>query len=108
MPIVYPSAAALTQAVRLARADPHARFEVPGDFPLSASDVLQNFSAGVMRRCSRGLPAWDNARWTELLHDAGIINDAKKRIRWSGRNLLKDPRMARRYPHIHNPPPLED
>ena len=108
MPIAYRSTGALLKAVRLARANPNARFEVAGDFPLSADDVLENFSAGVMRRCSRGLPTWNSRRWAALVHDARIINDAKKRIRWSGRNLLTDPRMARRYPHIHNPPPLED
>lgn len=99
----YKSAGALVQAVKIARADPSARFTVRGGFPLSAQDILDNFAAGVMRRCNRGLPAIDEQRYSDLCHDARVINDAARRIRWSGRNLLRTRKLALRYPHINNP-----
>lgn len=108
MAISYRSTGALVQAVKLARAHPHARFTVPGDFPISASEILENFAQGVMRRCNRGLDTGNHRRFLDLVHDARIINDAKRRIRWSGRNLLNDQRLARRYPNVHNPPALDD
>ena len=57
-----------------------------------------------MRRCNRGLQLGDPERYWNLVHDARVINDSKCRIRHSGRNLLCDPRMARRFPMVHNPP----
>lgn len=108
MAISYRSTGALVQAVKLARANPRARFDVPGHFPISATEVLQNFAQGVMRRCNRGLKLGNHRRYLDLVHDARIINDWKQRVRWSGRNLLNDQRMARRYPQVHNPPALDD
>lgn len=55
-----------------------------------------------MRRCNRGLEMGNEARYLDLVHDARIINDSMRRIRWSGRNLLNDARMAKRYPLVHN------
>lgn len=88
MTIRYKSPGALVRAVRAARANPQMRFAVPNDFPLTAEEVLTNFRAGLMRRCNRGLDTGNEARFHDLQHDARIINDAAKRIRWSGRNLL--------------------
>lgn len=99
----YKSAGALVQAVKIARSNPDARFNVPGGFPLYAKDILDNFAAGVMRRCNRGLPSTDEQRYIDLRHDARVINDAANRIRWPGRNVLRTRRLALRYPHIHNP-----
>ena len=104
MTIRYKSPGALVRAVRISRANRQIRFAVPCNFPLTAEEVLANFRAGLMRRCNRGLDTGNDARFQDLQHDARIINDAAKRIRWSGRNLLKDVRMIRRYPQIHNPP----
>lgn len=104
MPICYKSPGALVNAVRAAKASPSMRFNVPGNFPLDASEVLANFKAGLMKRCNRGLPSDNEDRYQELQHDARIINDAAMRIRWSGRNLLKTAKMIKRYPEIHNPP----
>lgn len=39
-----------------------------------------------------------------MAHDARLINDRARRIRWSGRNLLQTAEMQRRYPDVHNPP----
>ena len=61
------------------------------------------FRRGLMKRCNRGLDLGDDDRFHDLQHDARIINDHARRIRWSGRNLLRDPEMIRLYPHIHNP-----
>jgi hypothetical protein len=36
-----------------------------------------------------------------MAHDARLINDAARHIRWSGRNLLRTPEMRRRYPHVN-------
>jgi hypothetical protein len=103
------STAALIQAVRVARQDPRARFEIPGDFPLSSDDVLRLWQRGVQARASRGLPQLTEAqerRHRDLQIDAGRINDyVGKRIRHTGcRSLLRDPRMQARYPHINNQP----
>lgn len=107
MPIYYKSTAAIVLAVRAAKMNPHARFSVPGHFPLTAEEVLANFRAGVMRRCNRGLDIGNDQRFHDAQHDARIINDAAKRIRWPGRNLLRNRHLVARYPHIHNPPPLD-
>lgn len=105
--IRYRSTSTLLSAVKIARRDPQHWFNVPGWFPIQGSEVLRNFADGVMRRCNRGLELGNEARYQDLLHDARIINDSKRRIRWSGRNLLNDARLAKRYPHVHNPPQLE-
>ena len=104
MAIAYKSTGALVRAVRAAKTNPNIRFHVPGDFPLTADEVLANFRRGLMKRCNRGLDLGDDDRFHDLQHDARIINDHARRIRWSGRNLLRDPEMIRLYPHIHNPP----
>ena len=45
------------------------------------------------------------AEWQAAqIHDARLINDRARRIRWSGRNLLNTLELQRRYPDIHNPP----
>ena len=104
MTINYTSPAALTRAVRVAKANPNARFDVPGDWPLTSAEVLANFQRGLMTRCNRGLDTGDDASFHELQHDARIINDAARGVRWSGRNLLRNAEMIQRYPDIHNPP----
>lgn len=72
----------------------------------SASLVVRDFARALDNRINvRGavsMIGWD--RWGDLVHDARVINDSKRRIRWSGRNLLNDKRLARRYPDINNPP----
>lgn len=104
MSIRYKSTGHLVQAVNIARANPNAKFSVPGDFPLGSAEILANFRKGVMARCNRGLVIADDQKFIDLLCDARIINDAAKRIRWSGRNLLRTPALIARYPQIHNPP----
>jgi hypothetical protein len=42
-------------------------------------------------------PQWQ----ADMAHDARLINDAARHIRWSGRNLLRTPEMRRRYPHLN-------
>ncbi len=42
-------------------------------------------------------------RWPDLVHDARVVDDSLRRILWSGRNMLCDARMARRFPALHNP-----
>lgn len=100
----YKSPGALVKAVRFAREHPHARFNVPGRFPIDAAEVLSNFASGLMKRCNRGLTMGNNQRYLDLMHDARVINDAANRIRWPGRTLLRDRKMIKRYPHLHNPP----
>jgi hypothetical protein len=72
---------------------------------VEAGVLLEQMSRALDNRINRrgGLSCagWD--RWSDLVHDARVINDSKRRIRWSGRNLLCDARLARRYPDIHNP-----
>lgn len=104
MSISYRSAGALVRAVTLAKHNPEMLFGVPGNWPLTAEEVLSNFRAGLMKRCNRGLDMPDDQSFHDLQHDARIINDWAKRIRWPGRNLLRHPEMIQRYPHIHNPP----
>lgn len=103
MAIRYKSAGALVRAVRIARANPGMLFQVPNDFPLQAEEVVANFQAGLMKRCNRGMNIGDDARFQDLRHDARVINDSAKGIRWSGRNLLLNHKMAKRFPNIHNP-----
>jgi hypothetical protein len=103
------SAGALVRAVRIARADPDAQFRVPGDWPMSAADVLNLWRRGVDARASRGLPATSARaarRLADLRHDLPIVEDyLHRRIRRTGcRNLLRDRWMQQRYPHIHNQP----
>ena len=102
------SPTALLQAVRIARQNPRARFEVPGQFPLDSSDVLRLWERGVHARASRWIELTEaQEREHELLlHDARVINDyVGKRIRHTGcRNLLRHPGMKARYPHIDNQP----
>lgn len=103
MSVSYKNAGALVRAVRLARANPNAMFPVNGDFPIRSSEIVANFQRGLMARCNRGLKIADDAKYADMLHDGRIINDAARRIRWSGRNLLRTPALIARYPHVHNP-----
>lgn len=106
------STAALLEAVKVARANPAARFDVPGQFPLSSAEVLLLWRNGVQARASRGLPAL-SARGerfhADMQDDARRINEyVGQRIRHSGcRNLLRTAAMQARYPHINNQPRAE-
>ena len=98
---------ALLRAVALAKSNPQAIFPVPGGFPLSSEELLRFWRDGVHRRASRGLayPANADQRLCDLRVDAHRINDYQRRIRHTGsRNLLRDQRMKRKYPHIDNQP----
>lgn len=94
-------------AVKMAREDASRSFHVPGDFPITGAQVLTNFQAGLMKRCNRGLNLCSDQKYADLQHDARIIKDSERRIRWSGRNLLRDRKMIKRFPQIHNPPQSE-
>jgi hypothetical protein len=103
------STAALLQAVKISRADQLALFQVPGQFPLRADDVLKLWTRGVHARASRGLPvlsARAERRHADLQIDARRINEyVGQRVRHTGsRGLLRDPAMQARYPHINNQP----
>lgn len=109
MSIQPKSTAALLQAVKIARANPHALFSVPGDFPLRSDDVLRLWQRGVHARASRGLPQLTPAqerRYADLQVDARRVNEyVGQRIRHSGcSGLLRDARMQRQYPHINRQP----
>lgn len=103
------STAALLHAVKIAREHPQASFSVPGQFPLTAADVLRLWERGVHARASRGLPvlsARAERRHADLQLDARRINEyVGQRIRHTGsRGLLRDAAMQARYPHINNQP----
>jgi len=107
MPIYPKSVGALVTAVRLAKRDPQARFSGPGIWPdLRSADILRLWRQGVDRRASRGLATYsghEQRKYEDLEWDARRINEFASRIRHSGcRNLLRTPRMKRRYPHIDN------
>jgi hypothetical protein len=109
MTIRAKSTTALLQAVKIARENPRALFNVPGDFPMRADDVLRMWERGVQARASRGLPeltAAQERRHCDLKVDARRINEyIGQRIRNTGsRGLLRDARMQRKYPHINNQP----
>lgn len=103
MSVRFKSAGALVQAVKMAKSDPEAVFHVPGGWPITGQEVLEIFRAGLSRRCNRGLSVASDDYAAALSHDARIIQDAARNIRWSGRNLLKTRRLQKRYPHLHNP-----
>ena len=46
MAIAYKSTGALVRAVRAAKTNPNIRFHVPGDFPLTADEVLFSTTRG--------------------------------------------------------------
>ncbi len=97
------STAALLKAVRAARANPYIMFNVPGRFPLSADDVIRMFRDGLMARCNRGMPSVEGRYEIEdWRHDQRVIQDAHRRIRRSGRNILRIPALKVKYPHIDN------
>lgn len=110
------STAALIQAVRIARSNPHARFDIPGDFPIGSDDVLRLWQRGVQARASRGLPelsARGQRRYAELkrhqfelqLDQRHVDDYVQRRIRHTGcRNLLRTTWMQKLYPHINNQP----
>jgi len=104
MTICYKSPGALVRAVRIAKENPDRRFEVQHDFPLYSADILANFQKGLMLRCNRGLSIVDDHRFQDLKHDARVINDAARGIRWPGNNLLRSKKLIRRFPHINTPP----
>jgi len=103
MIIAPKSTTALLKAVRAARANPYIMFDVPGRFPLSADDVIRMFQKGVMARCNRGMKSvegrYDIEDWR---HDQRVIQEAHRRIRRPGRNVLRIPALKARYPHIDN------
>jgi hypothetical protein len=102
------SITALLQAVRIAKANPYARFEVPGNFSMDSQDVLRMWSDGLMAKCNRGLPQLtptQRRRYLDTRLDARVINDYARGIRSSGsRGMLRTARMQRLYPHINNQP----
>ena len=106
--LVPKSIQALLQAVALAKSNPDATFSVPGGFPMSSEELILYWQKGVHRRASRGLvyPADADDRLSDLRWDAMQINHyQERRIRHSGcRNLLRDKRLKRKYPHIDNQP----
>jgi hypothetical protein len=104
MTINYKSPGHLVRAVQDARVNPNTKFVVPGEWPLSGADILTNFRRGLMERCNRGLVIADDQKYIDMLCDGRVINDVAKRIRRSGRNLLRTPALIARYPQIHNPP----
>lgn len=101
--IIAKSTAALLKAVRAARANPYIMFDVPGRFPLSADDVIRMFRDGLMARCNRGMKSvegrYDIEDWR---HDQRVIQEAHRRIRRPGRNVLRIPILKARYPDIDN------
>lgn len=105
--IVPKSYAALIEAVRIAKKNPHSRFPVNGDrFGLTAQEVLLMWRRGVDARASRGLKqltAEQEQRYSDTQWDALKINEYASRIRHSGcRNLLRTAKLKRRYPHVDN------
>lgn len=103
------SARALVEAVRIAKQNPNARFDVPHDFPLDSADVLRLWDRGLMNRCNRGLPeltAEQEREYRDMQLDADRVNEyIGQRIRHTGcRNLLRTAAMKARYPHIDNQP----
>ncbi len=103
MIIAPKSTAALLKAVRAARANPYIMFDVPGRFPISADDVIRMFRDGLMARCNRGMPSVEGRHDIEdWRHDQSVIQDAHRRIRRSGRNILRIPALKVKYPHIDN------
>lgn len=103
MIIAPKSTAALIKAVRAARANPYTIFNVPGQFPITADDVIRMFRTGLMARCNRGLQIAEGRYDTEdWRHDQRVIQEYYRRIRRPGRNILRIPTLKARYPHIDN------
>lgn len=102
------SIGSLLKAVRLAKSNPYMRFKVPGDWDMTAKEVLRMWTDGVHARASRGLPqlsAKQLKRHLDLQIDARWINEYARGVRCTGcRGLLRDSRMKRKYPHIDNQP----
>jgi hypothetical protein len=100
------SPGALVAAVRIARANPNARFEIPHDFPITSAEVLALFSRGLTARCNRGLVISTSERATLACLDGRRVNEyVGQRIRHTGcSGLLRSPAMQRRYPHINRQP----
>ncbi|MBQ0918276.1 hypothetical protein KBW71_07450 [Hydrogenophaga aromaticivorans] len=101
------SLGALCEAVRLSKANPHMEFGVKGDVSVMTShDVLAMWRSGVDARASRGLHQLTLAqekRYSDTQWDAQKVNEYASGVRSSGcRNLLRSPRMKRRYPHVDN------
>lgn len=103
MTIAPKSTAALIKAVRVARSNPCALFNVPGQFPITADDVIRMFQNGVMARCNRGMKSVEGRYNIEdWRHDQRVIQEAHRRIRRPGRNILRIPVLKARYPDIDN------
>lgn len=67
---------------------------------------LRWFSGCATARSNRDDPRanWRKMQFTyqgDLCHDARIINDFARRIRWPGSNLLRTPELRERYPHVN-------
>ena len=100
---------ALLEAGRLYRTDPAAVLTVNvwppeawarADFRRWFMTCLHNKVNRQDRRQWRKLtPAYQDG----LSHDARIVNDSARGVRWSGCNLLSTPELKRRYPAVDNP-----
>ncbi|MDD5394848.1 MAG: hypothetical protein PHE17_17660 [Thiothrix sp.] len=101
---------ALLDVLAASKQNPSIRINVPGDFPITGEYFLRNiWHRGLQTKCSRGLPALSQ-RGGQACHDmqadARHINAYyRDRVRHPGcRNLLRNPKLKRRYPHIDNQP----
>ncbi|HRJ52222.1 MAG TPA: hypothetical protein PLE99_05620 [Candidatus Thiothrix moscowensis] len=105
---------ALLSAVVACKANPAIVINVPGDFPITGRQFLQDvWLRGLGVKCRRGLPALSQRgeqAYLDVQHDARVINGYYgQRIRHSGcRNLLRNQKLKRRYPHIDNQPADQD
>lgn len=100
----------LLAGVTACKANPAIVIDVPGDFPITGRQFLQDvWLRGLRIKCNRGLPILSSRgelAYLDAQHDARVINDYYgQRIRHSGcRNLLRDLELKCRYPHIDNQP----
>jgi hypothetical protein len=104
------SVRALLDGVVACKANPSIRINVLGGFPITGQAFLEGvWQRGVQAKCNRGVPPLSprgKQAYRDLLHDARTINAyCRDRVRHSGcRNLLRNPKLRRRYPHIDNQP----
>jgi hypothetical protein len=101
------SAAMIIRAFRFFKKHPEAQLQtgVWSDPVWTRDAFLHWFHDCLLQKINRGdtrpwrclTPQWQ----ADMAHDARLINDAARHIRWSGRNLLRTPEMRRRYPHVN-------
>jgi len=99
-------ARAWRRVVTLADTDPRARVHRPGTRDeVTAAELRDEMRRAMDRRIQAraGLEVGDGERLQRLRHDQRVLDDARRGIRWPGRNILADARMARRFPDVHNP-----